>query len=77
MKLKTLAIVLALASTSSAFASSYYGSSSQIGNTTYHSGSYGSGMSTQIGNTTYHSGSFGSGTSTSIGNTTYHNFYSD
>jgi hypothetical protein len=59
MKLKTLALLLALTSTSNVFASSYYGS----------------GTSTQIGNTTYHSGSYGLGTSTQIGNSTYHNFY--
>ena len=70
-----LRIALAIASlTLAAIANADYSTSTTVGNTTYHSGTWGTATSSRVGGTVYHSGDLGTGTSTKIGNTTYHNW---
>ena len=53
---------------------SLYGTSTNVGSTTYHSLGNTYGTSTNVGSTTYHSLGNTYGTSTSVGSTTYHSF---
>ena len=84
--MKKITVFVIVVMSYSILCAQYYGTSTQIGNITFHNvsgmnGEYFSGTSTQIGNTTFHNisgmnGEYFSGTSTQIGNTVYNDYNS-